>query len=76
MAAAQSSFIDGQDWAYIAGLIAVALGALLVFFMFPTKQREEELLAEYHRQDTGAREADQPGLRSPSIRTMPNRNGH
>jgi hypothetical protein len=76
VAAAQSSFIDGQDWAYIAGLIAVAIGALLVFFMFPDKQREEALLAEYHRQDTGARAGDLPTVRSDGIGSMPNRNGH
>jgi hypothetical protein len=75
VAAAQSSFIDGQDWAYVAGLIAVGLGGLLVFFMFPTKQREDQLLTEYRTQDTAAREA-QPVLRSDSIRSIPNRNGH
>jgi MFS transporter, DHA2 family, multidrug resistance protein len=55
IAGAKSSFIDGQDWAYVAGLIAIVLGAALVFFMFPKKEREEELLAEYHEQDTTAR---------------------
>jgi MFS transporter, DHA2 family, multidrug resistance protein len=55
IAGAKSSFIDGQDWAYVAGLIAIALGAALVFFMFPRKQREEELLVDYHDEDTAAR---------------------
>jgi hypothetical protein len=34
--------------------VAILLGATLVFFMFPKKQREEELLAEYHTLDTAA----------------------
>ncbi len=54
IAAAKQSFVDGQAWAYSAGCIAVALGALLVFFCFPKGPREKELLAEYHAQDTAA----------------------
>ena len=51
-AAAQQSFIDGQHWAYLAGIIAIAAGAVLVFFMFPDKPGEEQLLAQYHTEDT------------------------
>jgi EmrB/QacA subfamily drug resistance transporter len=54
ISAAKSSFIDGQDWAYTAGLVAIALGAALVFFMFPRKVHEDELLAQYHAEDTRA----------------------
>jgi MFS transporter, DHA2 family, multidrug resistance protein len=54
VAAAKSSFLQGDDWAYIAGVVAILLGALLVYFMFPKREREEELLAEYHAQDTAA----------------------
>ncbi len=50
-AAAQQSFVDGQDWAYVAGIVAIALGAALVFFMFPKHDHEIELLAEYGRGD-------------------------
>jgi hypothetical protein len=56
-AAAKSSFIDGADLAYTAGIIAILLGAVLVFFLFPRKNGEEELLAEYHEEDTAARAA-------------------
>ena len=49
--AAQTSFIDGQDWAYVAGIVAVVLGMVLVFFVFPKAERERELLAEYHTED-------------------------
>jgi hypothetical protein len=54
IAGARSSFVDGQDWAYFAGIIAILLGAALVFFFFPRKEREDELLASYHRADAAA----------------------
>ena len=50
-AAAKSSFLQGDQWAYTAGIVAVVLGAALVFFMFPRKEEEEELLAAYHAAD-------------------------
>jgi MFS transporter, DHA2 family, multidrug resistance protein len=56
-AAAKQSFLDGDDWAYTAGLVAVLLGAGLVWFFFPSKAREEELLAEFHAEDVAAVEA-------------------
>jgi hypothetical protein len=49
--AAQQSFVDGQDWAYIAGITAVVLGMVIVYFLFPHRDRERELLDEYHRED-------------------------
>jgi hypothetical protein len=51
IAGAKSSFLDGAHWAYTAGIIAVVVGAVIVFFLFPRKEREEELLAAYHAQD-------------------------
>ncbi|HVN12486.1 MAG TPA: MFS transporter [Kineosporiaceae bacterium] len=51
IAAAKSSFLGGADWAYTAGIIAVLGGAMIVFFLFPRKQREQELLAAYHAED-------------------------
>jgi DHA2 family multidrug resistance protein-like MFS transporter len=53
-AAAKTSFLDGADWAYLAGIIAVLIGGAIVFFLFPRKDDEERLLAEYHAQDTAA----------------------
>jgi MFS transporter, DHA2 family, multidrug resistance protein len=50
--AAKSSFLDGADWAYAAGILAVLLGAAVVFFLFPKKDEEVSLLAEYHRIDS------------------------
>jgi hypothetical protein len=51
-AAAKQSFLDGAKWAYAAGIIAICLGAALVYLMFPRKDDEQRLLAEYHAQDT------------------------
>ena len=50
-AAAKSSFLDGSNWAYTAGIIAVLVGATLVFFMFPKQAEEEALLRQYHDTD-------------------------
>ncbi|MCX4437848.1 MFS transporter [Streptomyces mirabilis] len=52
VAAARKSFLHGDDWAYTAGLLAIALGALLVFFMFPHRDAEQELLRRYHAADS------------------------
>jgi hypothetical protein len=54
ISAAKQSFLDGDDWAYTAGVIAVLLGAALVYFLFPRHDEEERLLAAYHAEDTGA----------------------
>ena len=49
----QPSFLEGDQWAYTAGLVAVLGGAALVFFLFPKHEEEERLLAAYHATDTG-----------------------
>jgi EmrB/QacA subfamily drug resistance transporter len=51
VSAARTSFIDGADWAYAAGIIAILVGAALVFFFFPKHEHEIELLNEYHADD-------------------------
>ena len=53
-AAAKESFLAGDHWAYTAGLVAVVIGAILVFVFFPRKQREVELVAQYHAEDAAA----------------------
>ncbi len=50
-AGAKASFLQGADHAYLAGILAILLGATLVFFMFPKHHDEEELLEMYHAQD-------------------------
>jgi MFS transporter, DHA2 family, multidrug resistance protein len=52
IAAAKSSFLDGDDWAYTAGVVAVLLGAGLVFRFFPCREEERRLLAAYRAEDT------------------------
>jgi DHA2 family multidrug resistance protein-like MFS transporter len=54
-AAAKESFLDGADWAYTAGIVAILLGAVLVFFLFPKKDEEAKLLERYHAEDTSPR---------------------
>ena len=39
-AAAKSSFLAGDQYAYLAGIIAVLIGAALVFFVFPKRDKE------------------------------------
>jgi MFS transporter, DHA2 family, multidrug resistance protein len=51
-AAAKSSFLDGDQWAYLAATIAVLVGMALVFRFFPRKDEEEALRARYHAEDT------------------------
>jgi len=51
-AAAKTSFLQGDQWAYLAGIVAILLGAAIVFFLFPKKQDEERLLLAYHVEDT------------------------
>jgi len=50
-AGAKQSFLHGGDWAYTAGIIAVLLGATLVFLLFPKRDEERQLLARYHAED-------------------------
>jgi MFS transporter, DHA2 family, multidrug resistance protein len=54
LAAAKTSFLQGDDWAYAAGLVAILLGAAVVFFLFPKKEDEERLLASYHTADAAS----------------------
>jgi len=51
VAAAKASFLHGDQWAYAAGIVAIALGGILVFFGFPKRDRERELLAQYAAED-------------------------
>jgi MFS transporter, DHA2 family, multidrug resistance protein len=44
--------LPGADWAYTAGIIAILLGAVIVYFLFHTKDRELQLLDQYHAEDT------------------------
>jgi hypothetical protein len=59
-AAARQSFLHGDKWAYFAGIVAVGLGAVLVFFRFPKHDEEVELLRRYHAEDTAEAARPEP----------------
>ena len=53
-AAAKASFLHGDQWAYLAGIVAVLLGAAVVFFLFPKNKEERRMLAEFAAEDAAA----------------------
>jgi len=54
IAAARESFVQGDQWAYTAGIAAILLGAVLVFFLFPKRDEERMLLLEYQTEDAAS----------------------
>ncbi len=50
-AAAKTAFLAGDDQAYLAGIIAVLIGAALVFVFFPKRDEERKMLATYQAED-------------------------
>jgi hypothetical protein len=57
IAGAKTAFLQGDQWAYLAGVVAVLLGAVLVFWKFPRRDEERRLLAGYQVADAGPAEA-------------------
>jgi DHA2 family multidrug resistance protein-like MFS transporter len=53
LTAAKSSFLEGDTLAYLAGLVAVAIGIAVTFFLFPRKDEEERLRAGFLAEDSG-----------------------
>jgi EmrB/QacA subfamily drug resistance transporter len=51
VAGAKTAFLQGDQWAYLAGIVAVLVGAVIVFVFFPKVERERELLAAYRAED-------------------------
>lgn len=51
IAAAKSSFLAGDHWAYLAGIFAILIGAAIIF-KFPKNEEEKKLLSQYHKADT------------------------
>jgi MFS transporter, DHA2 family, multidrug resistance protein len=62
--AARKSFLDGGDWTYAAGMIAIGVGITVVFFLFPKHDRELELLRGYHERDAAV--AEEPSAAQPA----------
>jgi MFS family permease len=59
---AKASFVQGDQWAYTAGIVAILLGAAIVFLLFPRREREEGLLAGYRAQDAGRQDVGQDAV--------------
>jgi MFS transporter, DHA2 family, multidrug resistance protein len=57
---AKTAFLQGDQWAYLAGIVAVLLGAALVFLKFPKRDEERRLLASYHAEDAVPVPDDRP----------------
>jgi len=53
IAAARDSFLQGDHWAYLAGIVAILVGAAIVARLFPGRERELELLRSYRAADGG-----------------------
>ena len=49
---ARASFLNGANWAYAAGALAIVVGAVLVAVCFPSRRTELELLAQYRQEDS------------------------
>jgi MFS transporter, DHA2 family, multidrug resistance protein len=62
VAAAKTAFLQGDQWAYTAGIVAVLLGATLVFVFFPRAERERDLLRRYQEEDAAAPSDEPPGV--------------
>lgn len=52
ISAAKTSFLAGDHWAYLAGIIAILIGAAIVYYKFPKMEEEKKLLVQYHNIDT------------------------
>ncbi len=62
VAAAKTAFLQGDEWAYVAGIAAILIGAAIVFLRFPGRERERELLADYAARDEAAADRGAPAL--------------
>ncbi|HUN79492.1 MAG TPA: MFS transporter [Solirubrobacteraceae bacterium] len=64
-AGAKRSFLQGDQHAYLAGIVAIVIGAALVFLRFPKHEREVELLREYQSADAEAAHASAGDITHP-----------
>jgi EmrB/QacA subfamily drug resistance transporter len=51
VAAAQQAFLEGDQWAYTAGTVAVLVGGALIWFAFPRRDEETALLERFAAED-------------------------
>ena len=67
-AAAQSSFLKGDQWGYLAALVAILIGMALVYRFFPRKDEEDALHRAYEAADTeGARASAAAPVAAPRV---------
>jgi hypothetical protein len=69
--AAKTAFLDGDDQSYMAGIIAVLIGAALVFFFYPKLDDERNMLMEYQQQDIAEIAAATPAPAPPGAAPTP-----
>jgi hypothetical protein len=50
-AAAKTAFLQGANWAYAAGIVAILIGAAITWLRYPDKAGEQDLLGEYASED-------------------------
>ena len=55
--AARTSFLKGDEWAFAVGVIAIVIGAILIWFFFPNRKDELALLASFEREDAAPESA-------------------
>jgi len=58
VAGAKTAFLQGDQWAYLAGIIAVLVGGAVVAVFFPHAEREKQLLKSYQSEDAAPAEAE------------------
>ena len=71
IAGAKTAFLQGDQWAYLAGIIAVLIGAALVWFAFPKRDDERRLLDAYHAEDAGEPASAAPGAQDVGVSGEP-----
>ena len=74
-AAAKTSFLAGDQYAYIAGILAVLVGAALVFFVFPKHDEETEDADAISRRRRESRRCGAERLTKPTLAAAKSRIG-
>src|SRR6478736_389124 len=67
IAGAKTAFLQGDQWAYLAGIIAVLVGGAVVAVFFPRAEREKQLLQSYQEEDAVPAAAEAAGLPPPQV---------
>ena len=70
IAGAKTSFLQGQHWASLAGIIAVLIGMVVVHFFFPNQKKEQELLVGYQA-ESAAPAAEPEARKAPAAPAHP-----